>query len=239
MNGPDLTHNEEQIAYFTGRDLPRMDPRSRADTPYTQRHLDAVVAAAGLTPGQRVVDVGCGPGKYTVGLAARGFEVTGLDLTPTLVEELAAVAPDVTAVEGDLLAPPPELHGAFDAATGFFVLHHLSDVEAAFVGTRRLVRPGGRVVFIEPNAYFPGFYVQITLTPGMSWKGDKGVIDMRAGLLRRQAEAAGLRDVEVTTFGAFPPALANRPWGRRVEAALERVPGWGRAKAFLVLRGTA
>ena len=42
-----LRHNEQQIAYFTGRDLPRMDPLRRADTPYTQRQLDAVVAAAG------------------------------------------------------------------------------------------------------------------------------------------------------------------------------------------------
>jgi len=239
VTAPDLSHNEQQIAYFTGRDLPRMDPRRRADTPYTQRHLDAVVAAAGLERGQRVVDVGCGPGKYTVGLAARGLEVTGLDLTPALVEQLHGVAPAVTAVEGDLLDPPAELTGAFDAATGFFVLHHLSDVERAFAGARRMVRPGGRVAFIEPNAYFPGFYVQITLTPGMSWAGDKGVVRMRAGLLRRQAEAAGLRDVAVTTFGAFPPALANRGWGRKVEAGLERIPGWGPAKAFVVLSGTA
>ena len=132
--------------------------------------------------------MGCGPGKYTVGLAARGFDVTGLDLTPGLVEQLRDVAPDVTAVEGDLLDPPTELHGSFDVVAGFFVLHHLSDVDAAFEGGRRLARPGGRVVFIEPNAYFPGFYVQVTLTPGMSWKGDKGIVHMRPGKLRRAAE---------------------------------------------------
>jgi SAM-dependent methyltransferase len=233
------THNQEQIAYFTGRDLPRMDPRRRADTPYTRRHLDAVVSAARIEPGARVVDVGCGPGKYTVGLAARGFQVTGLDLTPGLVEQLREVAPDVTAVEGDLLDPPTELHESFDLVAGFFVLHHLSDIDEAFVGTRRLAKPGGRVVFIEPNAYFPGFYVQVTLTPGMSWKGDKGIVHMRRGKLRRAAERAGLRDVAVTTFGAFPPALANKDWGRRLESRLESVPGWDRAKAFVVVSGTA
>jgi SAM-dependent methyltransferase len=232
-------HNEQQIAYFTGRDLPRMDPRRRADTPYTQRHLDAVVAAARLQPGDQVVDVGCGPGKYTVGLAARGFDTTGLDLTPGLVEQLREVAPEVTAVEGDMVHPPAELHGRFDAVTGFFVLHHLDEIEGAFAGSRRLARPGGRVVFIEPNAYFPGFYVQVTLTPGMSWKGDKGIVHMRAGKLRRAATAAGLTDVEVTTFGAFPPALANKRWGRRLESRLECVPGWDRAKAFVVVSATA
>ena len=80
----------------------------------------------------------------------------------------------MTAVEGDLLDPPAELHGSFDVVTGFFVLHHLEDLDAAFAGGRQLARPGGRVVFIEPNAYFPGFYVQVTLTPGMSWKGGEG-----------------------------------------------------------------
>jgi SAM-dependent methyltransferase len=236
-----VTHqhnNARQIAYYTGRHSPRVDP-ARWHTTYAQRHLDVVLAAARSAPGDRVVDVACGPGKYTVGLAARGFDVTGLDLTPALLDQLRDVAPDVTAFEGDLLDPPTELHGSFDVVAGFFVLHHLSDINEAFIGTRRLAKPGGRVVFIEPNAYFPGFYVQVTLTPGMSWKGDKGIVHMRQGKLRRAAEHAGLRDVEVTTFGAFPPAIANKDWGRRLEARLESVPGWGLAKAFVVVSGTA
>ena len=94
------------------------------------------------------------------------------------------------------------------------------------------------MVFIEPNADFPGFYVQVTLTRGMNPKGDKGIVHMRAGH-SAGPRRAGLRDVEITTFGAFPPALANRAWGRRVEAGLERVPGWGRAKAFVVVSATA
>lgn len=231
-------NNAHQIAYYTGRHSPRVDP-ARWHTPYAQRHLDVVLAAARIAPGDRVVDVGCGPGKYTVGLAARGYDVTGLDLTPALLQQLREAAPGVTAVEGDLVDPPAQLHGTFDAVTGFFVLHHLDDLDAAVAGGQRLARPGGRVVFIEPNAWFPGFYVQVTLTPGMGWRAEKGIVHMRAARLRRAAAAAGLRDVEVTTFGAFPPALANKAWGRLLEARLESVPGWDRAKAFVVLSGTA
>ena len=69
--------------------------------------------------------------------------------------------------------------------------------------------------------------MQVTLTPGMSWKGDKGIVHMRQGKLRRAAEHAGLRDVEVTTFGAFPPALANKDWGRRLECAARERAGLG------------
>ena len=199
------------------------------------------MAAARIQPGDRVVDVGCGPGKYTVGLAARGFDVTGLDLTPALVEQLREAAPGVTAVEGDLLDPPAELHGSFDVVAGFFVLHHLEDVDAAFVGGRRLAKPGGRVVFIEPNAYFPGFYVQVTLTPGMSWKAREGHRRTcgPAGC-GASAEAAGLRDVEVTTFGAFPPALANRAWGGRLESAVWRAcPAGTGPRPSSMVSGTA
>ena len=174
-----------------------------------------------------------------MGLAARGYDVTGLDLTPALLDQLREAAPGVTAVEGDLIEPPAELHGTFDVVTGFFVLHHLDDLDAAVAGGRALARPGGRVVFIEPNAWFPGFYVQVTLTPGMGWRAEKGIVRMRAARLRRAAVAAGLHDVQVTTFGAFPPALANRDWGRRLEKRVESVPGWDRAKAFVVVSGTA
>jgi 2-polyprenyl-3-methyl-5-hydroxy-6-metoxy-1,4-benzoquinol methylase len=225
-------HNARQVAYFSSRALPRMDPATRSTTPYTLRQLRAVVDAVGAGPGDRVLDVGCGPGKYTVGLAALGLDVTGLDLTPALVDALHEAAPDVPAQVGDLLDPPAELHGRFDVVTGFFVLHHLTDLERAFAGVRALLRPGGRAAFCEPNPLFPGYYAQVTLTPGMSWRGEAGIVRMRERPLAQAAASAGLAQFRTDRFGAFPPALANRPRGRQVERWLEAVPGWRRARAF-------
>jgi 2-polyprenyl-3-methyl-5-hydroxy-6-metoxy-1,4-benzoquinol methylase len=231
----DLTdHNQHQIDYFSHRALPRMDPTTRSSTPYTLRQLTAVTEAVGARPGERVLDVGCGLGKYTVGLAAKGLEVEGLDLTPALVAQLHALAPDVPAHVGDLLDPPSELLGAFDVVTGFFVLHHLPDLDRAFAGVRALLRPGGRAAFCEPNPLFPGYYAQVTLTRGMSWKGEGGILRMRAARLAESAERAGLAGFTTTRFGAFPPALANRTRGQQVERWLEAIPGWGRARAFQV-----
>lgn len=225
------SHNSEQIEYFTRRQLPRMTA-DRSSTPYTRRQLLAVMDAAGIEPGDRVLDVGCGLGKYTIGLAAEGVDVHGLDLTPALVEKLHEVAPEIPAVVGDLVLPPRELHGAFDVVTGFFVLHHVEDIPGAMRGVRTVLRPGGRMAFCEPNPLFPGYYAQITLTPGMTWKGDGGILKMRTGLLGRAARDAGLEGFTTTGFGAFPPALANRALGRRVESWIERAPGWGRVAAF-------
>ena len=206
-----------------GRHSPRVDP-ARWHTPYAQRHLDVVLAAARIAPGDRVVDVGCGPGKYTVGLAARGFDVTGLDLTPALLDQLREAAPDVTAVEGDLIDPPAELHETFDVVTGFFVLHHLDDLDAAVAGGRRLAKPGGRVVFIEPNAWFPGFYVQVTLTPGMGWRAEKGIVHMRVGQAApgggggRAARRPG-HDVRGVPAGPRQPGLGTAAREARGERA--------------------
>jgi 2-polyprenyl-3-methyl-5-hydroxy-6-metoxy-1,4-benzoquinol methylase len=190
--------------------------------------------AGAIGPDDRVLDVGCGLGKYTMGLAEAGVAVEGLDLTPALIAGLHAAAPDIPTHVADLLDPPAELCGRFDVVTGFFMLHHVPDLGGALTGVRRLLRPGGRAAFCEPNPYFPGYYAQIAFTPGMTWAGDGGIVRMRERLMAEAAAVAGLRQQPTVRFGAFPPALANRAWGRRVEAALEAVPGWQRARAFQV-----
>lgn len=232
-------HNQQQIDYFSSRALPRMDPSTRSTTPYTLRQLRVVMDACGITPEDRVLDVGCGLGKYTLGLASAGVAVEGLDLTPALVDQLHAVAPEIPAHVGDLLDPPAELHHRFDVVTGFFVLHHVPDLTAALAGVRAVLKPGGRVAFCEPNPLFPGYYLQIALTPGMTWKGDGGIVRMRPRLLARAAADAGLTDFRTERFGAFPPALANRRAGQRVEAWLEAVPGWRPLRAFQLFSARA
>lgn len=225
-------HNERQRRYFTGRPLPRMDPVTRSATPYTLRHVDAMISACEVEATDRVIDVGCGPGKYTLALARRGLQVEGMDLTPALVEDFRRIEGAPPAHLGDLASPPADLVGSFDVVLGFFVLHHIADLGAAFAGARALLRPGGRAAFLEPNPLFPGYYAQVTFTPGMSWKGEGGILRMRPAQLRRLAGEADLVDFATDRFGAFPPALANRPAGRRVERAIEALPGWQRARAF-------
>ena len=47
----------------------------------TEQEVAFLVDALGLAPGQRVLDVGCGPGRHALALAARGIEVVGIDIS--------------------------------------------------------------------------------------------------------------------------------------------------------------
>jgi SAM-dependent methyltransferase len=225
-------HNAEQVDYFSRRSLPRMEVDPRGETPYIARQVDAALAAGGVRASDRVLDIGCGLGKYTLALAGRGIGVEGLDLTPVLVDSLRRRDPSLVVHLGDVMDPPDDLRGGFDVVTGFFVLHHIGDLLAAFAGVRALLRVGGRAVFCEPNPLFPGFYVQMALTPGMTWEGDGGIVRMRPARLQSAAAASGLVRFETERFGALPPVLVNRAWGAALERALEAVPGWKWGRAF-------
>lgn len=102
-----------------------------------------------LAPGQRLLDVGCGPGTITVDLARRVSpgEVFGIDVAAEVVAEAEAhrreenVA-NVRFATGDVYAlDAPD--GAFDVVHAHQVLQHLTDPVRALEELRRVLRPGG------------------------------------------------------------------------------------------------
>jgi len=58
-----------------------------AFTHHTATEVDFLLEVTGLAPGARVVDVGCGTGRHSIELAARGFNVTGVDLSSGMLRE--------------------------------------------------------------------------------------------------------------------------------------------------------
>jgi SAM-dependent methyltransferase len=229
-------HNARQKHYFEATAKPGMVP---VDSPYLRRHVDEALRFAGLGSADRVLEVGCGMGRYTLLLAPR-VRVEGLDLSEVLLERLRGYdggRHNIPLHCADLSDPPPELLERFDSVVGFFTLHHVHDLPRCFEGAARLVRKGGSVVFLEPNAFNPLFYLQMLVTPGMTWEGDGGMVRMRRGPVFRAMREAGLERLSLSRFGFFPPFLANRSWGRRLEALLERFPPWRPLLPFQITIG--
>jgi SAM-dependent methyltransferase len=219
-------HNQDVIDYYDGRVKKTMTPTGNL---YTQHHLDALQRFTGIRAGDRVIDIGCGMGRYSIPLAGRGVAVEGIDLSPFLLDRLKdyiGSGRDIPTYCLDILDHPAHLAGAYDAAVGFFVLHHLHDLARSFEAAKRLVKPGGVIAFIEPNAFNVLYYVQIMVTPTMTWKGDRGMARMRPGVIFPAMEAAGLTSLTLHRFGFFPPFAANRPAGMWLQRRLERFPLW-------------
>lgn len=230
-------HNRAQIEYFERAGKHAMQP---AATPYVQRQVDRLSTFAGLSPGERVLDVGCGMGRYTFALADRGVEVEGVDLSESLLERFRAYDAGRYGISlhlGDVLEMPEALKGSFDAVVGFFTLHHLHDLARSFAAMRALARPGGRIVFLEPNPSNALYYIQMVVVPGMSWSGDKGILNMRPRTTSRAMRDAGLENISLQRFGFFPPFIANRRWGGRAEAKLEQMKIFEPFLPFQLFRG--
>lgn len=120
--------------------------RAEAGERFRERRLvDWLVAP--LSPGARVLDVGCGCGQpiatYLVGL---GVRVTGLDGSARMVELARRAVPEAAVVLGDMRTAEPG--GPFDAIVAWDSVFHLPRAEhaALFARFRSWLRPGGRLL---------------------------------------------------------------------------------------------
>lgn len=216
---------DAQIAYYTGRRPTTILP---TDSPYAHRHYRELIAVAHLQPGQAICEWGSGLGRFSRLLAADGFKVDAIELSPSLADESRQALAGAVAVHcGDIISLLDSGIGPFDAVVGFFVLHHLPELSPYLHAAQRVLRPGGRIVFVEPNPFHPFYPVQIGLTPGMRWHAERGIYRLTPGAIRRAAQEAGFSQVSIGRYGALPRApynLAAR-WGleRAVEVVVPRV----------------
>jgi SAM-dependent methyltransferase len=104
----------------------------------------ALLDAAEVGAGTRVLDVGTGPGTVAAAALARGAGVVAVDAEPGMVALAAANAPEA-AVRHAVLPELPFPDASFDAVVANFVVNHVEDPWAALSELRRVVRPGGRL----------------------------------------------------------------------------------------------
>lgn len=179
----------------------------------TEQEVDALVDILDLEPGMRVLDVGCGPGRHSLALAARGLDVVGVDISERFVDvanETAARA-DLPASfrVADARALSPDLSTSFDAVVslcqGAFGLAGGADAidelprreldEAILAGIGGALVPGGRCAVSAFSAYFQ-----------MQFLEDQDSFDAAAGVnhevteVRDDAGAAIPADLWTTCF---------------------------------------
>ncbi|WP_156727712.1 methyltransferase domain-containing protein [Streptomyces apocyni] len=131
------------------------------DEGFTQAERDFVLSK--VRAGQKVLDMGCGTGRFTVPMAEAGVQVTGLDISRAMLDvteaKLSARGLSGDLYEGDMAHLPFE-DNSFDVVTSMLALMHipLEDREAVFAEVARVLRPGGRLVIGVKNGLFEQFF---------------------------------------------------------------------------------
>ena len=110
----------------------------------TAHTAGALLDAAGVGVGTRLLDVGTGPGVVARVAVARAARVTAVDAEPGMAEAAARNVPGLD-VRVAVLPDLPLNDGEFDAVTGNFVINAVGDPAAVLAELRRVLRAGGRL----------------------------------------------------------------------------------------------
>jgi SAM-dependent methyltransferase len=100
--------------------------------------------------GERVLDLGCGTGRFVAALRDAGADAVGVELAETALRRARANVPgaDLRLVEPD--GSLPLEHGSVDLVWCSEVLEHVADTEHVLLEVRRVLRPGGRLLVTVP-----------------------------------------------------------------------------------------
>lgn len=200
----------------------------------TRQEVDHLVDALGLVPGQRVLDVGCGPGRHAHELARRGMRVHGIDISQRFVDLATDGAPPGATFER-LDARALAFDADFDVVVclcqgAFGLMTANGDDETVLAGMARALRPGGRLALSAFNAYFAVKYFESAVfdadsgvnhehTEVRDEQGAVATVDLWTGCytpreLRLLLRGAGLRcdriaSVEPGAYGDAAPTVES------------------------------
>lgn len=156
-------------AWDYGAEAWREFVRSGADYYRAWVHGPALIEACGVQPRERVLDVGCGEGFFSRELARKGANVTGIDLSPRMLEHARAEeahAPlGIEYCEGSAVVL--ERHfvpGQFDLIASCMAIQDMSDSRRFLQNAHVVLAAAGRLVFSVPH---PG-----TDMPTREWERD-------------------------------------------------------------------
>lgn len=120
---------------------------------WNPRNLEIIRDWVAPTPGDRILDVGCGKGHLVKALSELGVDAVGIDLNPNASD--VAVIPRVRTMSATSLDFDDD---AFDAVVSFHAIEHIPHIEEVFREMSRVVKPAGKVLLVYPAEPVRGLY---------------------------------------------------------------------------------
>ena len=164
--------------------------------------------ALGEEPGpfQRALEIGAGTGYFTLNLLRAGVveEAVATDISAGMLAVLEESAADLGLTVETARCEAAELpfpDSSFDLVIGHAVLHHLPDLEGAFVEFARVLRPGGTIAFCgEPSRYGDRL-------AGLPKRGAQALAPLWRGLVRANAKSNGAAAAEPAEIDQLEQAV--------------------------------
>jgi 2-polyprenyl-3-methyl-5-hydroxy-6-metoxy-1,4-benzoquinol methylase len=190
-----------------------------------QRRADMIAAGAGLAPGVRALEIGCGTGNFTELFAQTGAHILAVDLSEELLAR--ARARNLPGGRIQFRATPFEecrFEGQFDALIGSSVLHHL-DMDVALPKMFSLLKPGGWFCFSEPNMLNPQVFLERHFRSWFPYTSPDETAFVRWSF-QRKLEQTGFVDIELTPVDWLHPNTPTSliPMVRLLGTYMERLP---------------
>ena len=205
-------HNQSIVDQFTKQAI----PFSQKSQLSSEEILDLMVDACGVTSQDVVLDVACGPGLTACAFAKAAARVTGIDITPAMIERAKAQQAELGLTNltwrvGDILSLPfPD--ASFSLVATRYSFHHLLDPRAALAEMKRVCEPGGRVMVMdaapEPNKADAYNWMEKLRDPSHVWAApaeellkmatEAGLVDLKTAFCKVEFE------LEKTLAASFP-----------------------------------
>jgi len=191
----------------------------------TTQEVDFLSDALSLRPGERLLDVGCGPGRHAHAFAGRDIEVVGIDISQRFVDLAIANAPHngrtrFERLDARRLAFDAEFDAAISLCQGAFGLVGPGDDETVLSGIARALKPGGRFAISAFSSYFQVRYPQ----PEGTFDVDSGVHHERT-VIKNEAGDDADADLWTTCYTARELRLLTDRAGLTVDAVWSVAPG--------------
>ena len=139
-------HSDEELRAFGEWEREAWEVRAAPYAAFlgdlTRGSIPALLDAAAVVSGTRVLDVGTGPGFVALAAASRGASVVAADQSTAMVAIARAAGVDAVVASVEAL---PYDDASFDAVTAGYLLNHLPRPEAGVASLARVLRPGGRL----------------------------------------------------------------------------------------------
>lgn len=222
--------------------------RSTADLTHFINTEYIALLTARIPPNSRLLDLGCGTGVITKALAALGHDVTGLDISQAMLDQIDIASPAgrITLRQGDIYALPFE-PASFDGVITRWVIPHFRDWPLIVKEAARVLRPAGTMLFDHTSRPNYALAEHETALDHRGFGHDPRVRTVETGAfyaaatveeLQLAADTAGLELVDVVPLGFFrqnaviAAALGRDGFAayRRSLDAFYREPG---ARAFI------